>query len=196
MPTDELTEQELAELAAKQTAGGTANTQTKEPEKEAEEKADRRDYKNEAQKNAQEAQNLRERLRVLEAEKAEADKAKLSETDRLRLEREEAVKMAEAAKQEARTAKIESAAAKLGFIDTDVAVALVGNAEDITKALNALVKEKPYLIQTDAKGIQRDGKTPDSQSRSMADQAGKPTVDEAKAVFPALRRLIFPGQQS
>jgi hypothetical protein len=206
MPVDDLTPEELAaaeqaaadaKAAADKAADDAKKASDDAEAKKAQAANSRRDYKKEAEDNAREAQTLRAKLREKEDAEAAAAKEKMTETERLKFEADEAKKEAEAAKKEARTSRIESKATRLGFIDADVAVALVGDAEDIDKALEDLAKARPYLVQSEGtKGIKRGegDKTPNNQSRAASDGAGKTTPDEARVVFPAMKGLRFPGQ--
>lgn len=107
-----------------------------------------------ARKLRSEAKNLRDRLRALEAEKAERDEADLTATQRL--EREKTALAAEKAQLETRLrdANVQAVAAKLG-VKTDLVDTVASlidwtdvDADDtkaIERAVKELVKERPSL---------------------------------------------------
>lgn len=107
----------------------------------------------------QEAAEYRKRLRELEQTVKQHEEAKLSETERLQkrlaeLEREQAAWQRE---RQERTLKYETmlAASRLGIVDPEAAYRLLdltklefdedGNPKNLDKALQELVKAKPYL---------------------------------------------------
>lgn len=103
----------------------------------------------------QEAKNLRERAKKAEDALAEKRKAEMSEADRLKAEAEEAKAKASAADTRVINAEIKVAAAQAGVVDPDAVAALInregitlddsGNVKGVKKALDALLKDKPYL---------------------------------------------------
>lgn len=111
--------------------------------------------------------DLKEKLRLAEAEneafkkeKKEKEEAELSEADRAKKEAEEAKAEAAKAKADLVEATIRGEVIKecntLNIIDSDVALALLnrekikledGKATGVKEALEALIKDKPYLVK-------------------------------------------------
>lgn len=152
VPTTETTQavETTTESTASTTTGGTTTTQ-------AEETFDRA-Y---VQKLRQEAADARVKLKALEdAEKAKKD-AELDELTRTKNALKDAEKAAQEAVSKAKTLAIKSAvvtaATKLGIVDPDAAFKLLpdnaleydqesGEVKNAEKALQSLVKDKPYLL--------------------------------------------------
>lgn len=121
----------------------------------------------EARKLRSEAKNLRQRAKdaeekaqALEAEKADAARAKLSEDERLKADlaavtaerdtaKAEAERVAGELAAERAAARVEKAAARLGFADPSDAILYVGDVPegeaDLEKRLKAVLEAKPHL---------------------------------------------------
>jgi chemotaxis protein histidine kinase CheA len=136
-----------------------------------------------------EAAEYRKRLRELEQTVKQHEEAKLSETERLQkrlaeLEREQAAWQRE---RQERTLKYETmlAASRLGIVDPEAAYRLLdmsklefdedGNPTNLDKALQELLKAKPYL------------------AGYPAASSGSPTNPSRSAVTPSLEDAIRSG---
>lgn len=103
----------------------------------------------------------RTQLRETEERVKALEREKLSETDRVRAERDEAVQEAGRLREQARTESLAAAAvrvgAQLGLNDPDDAIRLIpassfeyddhGNPSNINTLVQALISEKPYLVK-------------------------------------------------
>jgi hypothetical protein len=108
-----------------------------------------------------EAAKWRTQLRETEERVKALEREKLSETDRVRAERDEAVQEAGRLREHARTESLAAAAvrvgAQLGLNDPDDAIRLIpassfeyddnGNPSNISQLVQGLISEKPYLVK-------------------------------------------------
>lgn len=93
-----------------------------------------------------EAAKTRIEKKALEKRLEAIDNEKLTEAERVKKETEDAKAALAQAKTEARNARIEAAAVKLGFHDPLDGLQ-IGDAEDVDAALTALASKKPYLLK-------------------------------------------------
>ncbi len=119
-------------------------------------------------------QLARERKSWQEQLEEEKKKAAMTETEKLKAEKEEAEKKGkaamEAANQRLVKAEVKAAAAEMGLVDADAAYALLdkdsievtenGDVKGIKKALEDLVKAKPWLKKADGGGTVGGGSNP------------------------------------
>lgn len=133
-----------------------------------------------------EAGRLQREKTALEAKVAEFEKSKLTETERLQAERDDALKNATAAelraKERAVRADVVIAAAKLKIVDPDAAHRLLdasaiefddaGDPKNIEKLLTDMVKTKPWLLAaTQANsGNQTNGQRGNNQTGDTDDE--------------------------
>lgn len=109
-----------------------------------------------------EAAANRKKAEALEAKLKERDDADLSETDRLKKAAQEATDKLTATETRARErlakAEVKTAAVAANIIDPDTAFVLLrdkiefdddGEPKDVAKLIEALAKEKPYLVKQD-----------------------------------------------
>jgi len=116
----------------------------------------------------------RERKAWQEQLEEEKKKAAMTEAERLKAEKEEAEKKGKAAMEAANKrlvkAEVKAAAAEMGLIDADAAYALLdkdtievtdsGDVKGVKKALEALVKERPWLKKAAGSGSVGGGSNP------------------------------------
>lgn len=165
-------------------------------------------WEDEARRHANEARNLRDakaaaeaELETLRKEKAEREKAEMTDIDRAKAEAAEALKRAEQAETDARNTKIELAASKLGFNDPADAVAFLDvtkinkDGSNLESLLKKVLETKPYLAKS-AEAPKGTGSSFASNPPS-GDAAGRVTSESElsamKNVLPALKRVIIPS---
>lgn len=118
------------------------------------------DLQRQLKETREEAARYRVKAKQFEDAQKEAERAKLDESERLKLEAEDARKEAQEATDKAKTrllkAAVISEAAKLGVVDPEAAFMLLdrakvtfdedGEPQNVEKLVKALVQEKQYLI--------------------------------------------------
>ena len=144
-----------------ETTEGTTPEVTTETEPKTYDESYVRELRSEAAKHRTERNEARKRVEELDSKVKgfeDANKSELQKLadDKARLEQELAARDRDVTEREVKV-RVTSAAAKLNIVDPDAAYLLLDlasiDAEDsqgVTKALKALVKEKPYLIRGSA----------------------------------------------
>jgi hypothetical protein len=133
--------------------------------------------RSEAQEARREAQNLRQRLKEAEEARSALEKEKLSDSEKVAKERDDAVKAASDANLRVREMQVQVLAQDIGIVDPEAASRLldwdkIKNPDDrgqVEKALRDLVKDKSYLIGHAGKSDGGAGDGSGGQGTSMND---------------------------
>jgi hypothetical protein len=133
--------------------------------------------RSEAQEARREAQSLRNRLKAAEEARAALEREKLSDSEKIVQERDDAVKAASDANLRVREMQVQVLAQDIGIVDPEAASRLldwdkIKNPDDRTqveKALRDLVKDKSYLIGHAGKSDGGAGDGSGGQGTSMND---------------------------
>jgi hypothetical protein len=134
---------------------------------------------------AQRALELQE-LETLRSEKKKADDAKLSETERLTRERDEA-------RTAARRALVQVKSAQLGIVDPEVAAGLIPAEtpdDKIEEALKALIDKKPYLKAAPNVGLTTPSGNPGRKPGLTIDQVRNMTTAEINKNWDAVQAAL------
>ena len=179
-------------------AGGSGNQdgkgkegdKSKQGDDAAESDKDAAYWQAQAKEARKEAQGLRSRTKEAEEKVKGFEDEKKSDLEKAEERAIAAETATKQAKAEAKSARIEAAASRLGFADPKDATRLLDpeaageNGENAEKALAELLKSKPYL-KADSKSLPKRDGTPGASGGDEKDK-----VDTARKQFPFLDRRM------
>jgi multidrug efflux pump subunit AcrA (membrane-fusion protein) len=154
-------------------AGNPVTPQAGDPPQPTPQAGDGKDYERIISELRKENASHRTKLKSFEDAQAQAEAAKLSETERLAKRAEAAETQAKQYQQQLQATQVKLAAQSLGFANPELAARLITLGDDvtpeaITKALGDLLKSDPYLASSTAQAPSSGGNPTNPQRGNNA----------------------------